>query len=79
MTAGAMSDSQIAGPAWAERFGQIGKVEAPGSGHLPAFRGKRVELSQAPQSGILLPIVAIAAQKLLGEPRKVEWQGSRAV
>lgn len=76
MTAGAMSDSQIAGPAWAERFGQIGKVEAPGSGHLPAFRRERVECGQSPKSSILPPVVAIATQEFLGEPGEVETPNS---
>lgn len=76
MTAGAMSDCQIAGLASAARFGQIGKGQAPASGHLLAFRSKRVEFGQSPKSGILPLVVAIATQEFLGEPREVETPNS---
>lgn len=79
MTAGAMSDSQIAGLAPAATLGQIGKGQAPSSGHLLAFRSKRVEFGQSPKTSILPPVVAIATQEFLGEPREVELKSSRAI
>lgn len=72
MTMGAASASQVAGLTNAHACGQIGKAEAPVSSHLPALRSERVQLGQFPQSGILPPIVVIAAQEFLGKSGEVE-------
>lgn len=78
MTAGAASGSQAAGLLSAVTSGHIGKAQTPGSSHLPAFRRKRVELGQFPQSSMLPLVLVVAAQELLSEPGEVERMVSGA-